>query len=105
MHGLQVDHAGQLHESHADLEQNCLKCAIFPSSEIAFRFFRKNAEQVDGRAGAQNVYTRALAFLCSRSHLDHGGNVELLHQVFEGYGRLCADGGILCADDLFQPLR
>jgi len=40
-----------------------------------------------------------------RPHLDHGGNVKLLHQVFEVDGRLRAHGGVLRPHQVFEPLR
>jgi len=65
-------------------------------------FFRP--ERLTGRwwARTQDVDSRALAILRSGAHLDHGGDVELLHQVLEADGGLRADGGILRPDELFK---
>ena len=56
-------------------------------------------------ARAQNVDARPLALLRSGAHLDHGGDIELLHQVLEADRRLRAHAGILRADEIFKPLR
>jgi hypothetical protein len=48
---------------------------------------------------------RPLALLRSGTHLDHGGNVELLHQVLKADRRLRADAGILRPEQVFKPLR
>jgi hypothetical protein len=56
-------------------------------------------------ARTQNVHPRTLPLLRPSSHLDHGGNVELLHQVLKAHRRLRAHGRILRPDQVFQPLR
>ena len=104
LHGLQIDHAGQFEKRHAHLEENRLQGAVFGLGKVALGLLSQNAKQIDGGSRAKNVNAGALALLGTGSHLDHGGDIELLHQVFEGNGGLRADGRILGADDVFEAL-
>ena len=52
-------------------------------------------------ARAQNVDARTLALLRAGAHLNHRGDIELLHQMLEADRRLRAHGGILRADQVF----
>jgi len=45
----------------------------------------QHSEQVDGGARAEDIHARCWPPAC-RAHLDHGGEIELLHQVFKGDG-------------------
>ena len=105
LHALHADHAGQFQKGHAHLKQHRLQRAILGFGQVAAGLFRQHAQQIDGGARAQNVHPRTLALLRARPHLDHGGDVELLHQVFEADRRLRAHGGVLRPDHLFKPLR
>ena len=42
-----------------------------------------------------------MVLLGARTHLNHGRNIELLHQVLKADRRLCTHGGILRPDQVF----
>ena len=73
--------------------------------QVAARLLRQNSEQIDRGARAHNVHPRPLALLRARAHLQHRGQIKLLHQMFESHRRLRARRGILRADQVFEPLR
>jgi hypothetical protein len=79
LNALQADHAGEFEKGHAQLKKDRLQGAILDIVKIAASFFRENAKQVNGGAGTQDVDARTLSILGSSSHLDHGGEVKLLH--------------------------
>ncbi len=56
-------------------------------------------------ARTQNVHARTLALLCAGAHLNHGGDIKLLHQVFKTHRWLRAHGGVLRPHQVFKPLR
>src|SRR5690348_12183763 len=98
LHGLHVDHAGELKESHTHVKKYRLQGALFDLGQVALRLLGQDSEQINSIASTENIDSRPLSFLCSRAHLDHGGDVELLHEGIEGDRRWSARTGILRAD-------
>jgi hypothetical protein len=105
LHGLQGDHAGQLQEGHPHFKEHRLQGVVLGLGQVAAGLLRQHAQQINGCPRAQNVHPGTLALLCARAHLDHRGDVKLLHQMLEADRRLRAHGGVLRPHHLFQPLR